>query len=137
MTARVEYADEEPNGIARLIGGLIEGNLRDHPERERLLRPAAVGIVADDAGVGITLRITPGRVVVANGVVGNPAVLVRTDSITLTELASAPLRFGFPDAMRADGRAITRKLANGKLRVKGLSSHPGIVSRLNRLLSVR
>jgi hypothetical protein len=137
MTARVEYADEEPNGIARLIGGLIEGNLQDHPERERLLRPAAVGIVADDAGVGITLRITPGLVVVANGVVGNPDVLVRTDSITLTELASAPLRFGFPDAMRADGRAITRKLTNGKLKVKGLSSHPGIVSRLNRLLSVR
>jgi hypothetical protein len=137
VTARVEYVDEEPNGIARLIGGLIESNLQDHPERERLLRPAAVGIVADDAGVGITLRITPGRVVVANGVVGNPAVLVRTDSITLTELASTPLRFGFPDAMRADGRAITRKLANGKLKVKGLSSHPGIVSRLNRLLSVR
>jgi hypothetical protein len=137
MTARVEYADEEPNGIARLIGGLIEGNLQDHPERERLLRPAAVGIVADDAGVGITLRITPGLVVVANGIMGNPDVLVRTDSITLTELASAPLRFGFPDAMRADGRAITRKLTNGKLKVKGLSSHPGIVSRLNRLLSVR
>jgi hypothetical protein len=137
MTARVEYADEEPNGIARLIGGLIEGNLQDHPERERLLRPAAVGIVADDAGVGITLRIRPGLVVVANGIMGNPDVLVRTDSITLTELASAPLRFGFPDAMRADGRAITRKLTNGKLKVKGLSSHPGIVSRLNRLLSVR
>jgi hypothetical protein len=137
VTARVEYEDEEPNGIARLIGGLIEGNLQDHPERERLLRPAAVGIVADDAGVGITLRITPGLVVVANGVVGNPDVLVRTDSITLTELASAPLRFGFPDAMRVEGRAITRKLTNGKLKVKGLSSHPGIVSRLNRLLSVR
>jgi hypothetical protein len=137
VTARVEYEDEEPNGIARLIGGLIEGNLQDHPERERLLRPAAVGIVADDAGVGITLRITPGLVVVANGVVGNPDVLVRTDSITLTELASAPLRFGFPDAMRADGRAITRKLTNGKLKMKGMSSHPGIVSRLNRLLSVR
>jgi hypothetical protein len=137
VTARVEYGDEEPNGIARLIGGLTEGNLQDHPERERLLRPAAVGIVADDAGVGITLRITPGLVVVANGIMGNPDVLVRTDSITLTELASAPLRFGFPDAMRADGRAITRKLTNGKLKVKGLSSHPGIVSRLNRLLSVR
>jgi hypothetical protein len=133
----VTAGDEEPNGIARLIGGLIEGNLQDHPERERLLRPAAVGIVADDAGVGIILRITPGRIVVANGVVGNPAVLVRTDSTTLTELASAPLRFGFPDAMRAEGRAITRKLTNGKLKVKGLSSHPGIVSRLNRLLSVR
>jgi hypothetical protein len=137
VTARVEYAEEEPNGLAAMIGGLIEGNLNDHPERERLLRPAVVGIVADDAGVGITLRIAPGRVVVVNGVIGDPSVIVRADSGTLIELSSAPLRFGFPDALIADGRAITRKLRNGELRVKGLSKHPGVVSRLNRLLSVR
>jgi hypothetical protein len=137
VTARVEYADEEPNGLAAMIGGLIEGNLSSHPERARLLRPAVVGILAADAGVGITLRISPGRVVVANGMVGRPDVLVRTDSGTLTELSSAPLRFGFPDAMTGDGRAINRKLAKGELQVKGLIRHPGIVSRLNRLLSVR
>jgi hypothetical protein len=137
VTARVDYADQDPNGLAAMIGGLIEGNLANHPGRERLLRPAVVGIVADDAGVGITLRIAPGRVMVANGVTGNPAVLVRTDSGTLTELSSAPLRFGFPDAITREGRAITRKLRNGELRVKGLSKHPGVVSRLNRLLSVR
>ena len=137
MTARVRYADDEPNGLAVMIGGLIEGNLANHPERERLLRSATVGIVADDAGVGITLRIAPGRVVVANGVAGDSQVLVRADSRTLTELTSAPLRFGFPDAMTSDGRAINRKLAKGELKVRGLSRHPGIVSRLNRLLSVR
>ena len=108
MIARVEYADEEPNGLAAMIGGLIEGNLTSHPERERLLRPAVVGILADDAGVGITLRINPGRVEVANGVPGRPDVLVRTDSGTVTGL-----------------------------KVRGLTSHPGTVSRLNRLLSVR
>ena len=137
MTARVDYVDEEPNGLATMIGGLIEGNLKDHPERERQLRPAVVGIVADDAGVGITLRIAPGRVVMVNGVVGDPVVLVRGDSATLTELSTVPLRFGFPDALTADGRAVTRKLRNGELKVKGLSKHPGVVSRLNRLLSVR
>jgi hypothetical protein len=137
VTARVDYVDEEPNGLAAMIGGLIEGNLNDHPERERLLRTAVVGIVADDAGVGITLLISPGRVVVVNGVVGDPMVIVRADSGTLTELSSAPLRFGLPDPLSADGRAITRKLRNGELKVKGLSKHPGTVRRLNRLLSVR
>jgi hypothetical protein len=137
VTARVDYVDEEPNGLATMIGGLIQGNLNDHPERERLLRPAVVGVVADDAGVGITLRISPGRVVVVNGVVGDPMVIVRADSGTLTELSSAPLRFGLPDPLSADGRAITRKLRNGELKVKGLSKHPGTVRRLNRLLSVR
>jgi hypothetical protein len=137
VTARVEYADEERNGLSAMIGGLIEGNLANHPECERLLRPAVIGILAGDAGVGITLRILAGRVEVANGVVGRPDVLVRTDSSTLTELSSAPLPFGFPDALTPDGRAINRKLAGGDLKVKGLSRHPGTVSRLNRLLSVR
>jgi hypothetical protein len=137
VTARVEYADDEPNGLAAMIGGLIEGNLANHPERKELLRSATVGIIADDAGVGITLRLAPGRVVVTNGVTGRQDVLVRSDSDTLTELSSAPLRFGFPDPLTGEGRAITRKLANGKLKVSGLASHPGVVSRMNRLLSVR
>jgi hypothetical protein len=136
VTARVEYADQEPNGLAAMIGGLIEGNLANHPERVRLLRPATVGIIADDAGVGITLRMEQGRVTIANGVTGTPDVIVRTDSGTLTELSSAPLRFGFPDPMSPGGRAITRKLAKGELKVSGLARNPGIVSRLNRLLSV-
>jgi hypothetical protein len=40
-------------------------------------------------------------------------------------------------AMTGEGRAIIRKLTKGELKVKGLSRHPGAVSRLNRLLSVR
>jgi hypothetical protein len=136
VTARVEYADEEPNGLAAMIGGLIEGNLANHPERVRLLRAATVGIIADDAGVGITLRIGNGGVVVANGVTGQPDVMVRTDSESLTELSSAPLRLGFPDPLTGEGRAIARKLANRELKVSGLARHPGVVARLNRLLSV-
>ena len=135
--ATVEYRDPEPNGLAAMIGGLIQANLEQHPDRERLLRPAVVGIEATDAEVGLTLRLAPGRVQVAGGIVGRPNVVVRTDSDTLTELTSVPLRFGFPDAMTPEGRAITAKLLRRQLRVKGLVLFPGVVSRLNRLLSVR
>ena len=132
----VEYLDAEPSGLATMIGGLIEGNLAAHPDRARLLRPAVVGIVATDAGVAITLRLAPGRVTVADGLLGRPQVAVEADSGTLTELTSTPLRLGFPDAMTPEGRAVSQKLLRGDLRVRGLGRHPGIVSRLNRLLSV-
>jgi hypothetical protein len=132
----VEYLDAEPSGLATMIGGLIEGNLAAHPDRARLLRPAVVGIVATDAGVAITLRLAPRRVTVADGLLGRPQVAVEGDSATLTELSSTPLRLGFPDAMTTEGRAVTQKLLRGDLRVRGLGRHPGIVSRLNRLLSV-
>jgi hypothetical protein len=136
VTVEVEYLDQEPNGLAAMIGGLIEGNLAAHPERRALLKPATVGVVASDAGVALTLRLSPHRVTVANGIVGRPEVIVRTDSVTLTELSSIPLTLGFPDARSEAGREMTRKLLRGDLEVKGLLRHPRTVSRLNRLLSV-
>lgn len=136
MTVAVEYLDAEPSGLGTLIGGLIEANLAAHPERAALLKPALVGIVATDAGVAITIRVAPGRVTVADGLAVRPQVVVEADSETLIELTSAPLRFGLPDATRPEGREITRKTLNGDLKVKGLVRHPGIVARLNRLLSV-
>ncbi|MGH2740752.1 MAG: hypothetical protein ACRDH6_09770 [Actinomycetota bacterium] len=133
----VEFLDEEPNGIASMIGGLLEANLQAHPERRSLLAPpTTIGIVATDAGAATTIHLAPGRVTVANGLVGRPTVRVSTDSSTLTELSSVPLRFGLPDAFTPEGRETVQKLLRRTLQVKGMLMHVGTVSRLNRLLSV-
>lgn len=132
----VEFVDEEPNGLAAMLGGLLQANLDAHPERAELLTPAVVGVMAQDAHVSITLDITPERVVVRNGLAPRTDVTVRTDSETLTELSTTPLRLGYPDATKAEGRRITRKLLSGDLAVRGLIRHPVVVSRLNRLLAV-
>ena len=137
MTPIVEFLDPEPNGIAAMIGGLIQANLANHPDRSALLKPAVVGIVAEDAHVALTLGISPNRVTVRNGLAPQVDVLVRSDAETLTEMSTTPLRLGFPDALSAAGRNVTRKLFSGSLRVQGLIRHAGTVSRLNRLLSVR
>ena len=134
---RVEYTDAEPNGLAAMIGGLIEANVASHPERARLLRPPAlVGIEALDAEVACSVRLSPDRVTVSNGLTGRPGVVVRADTTTLTELTTAPLRLGFPDVLTPAGRGVTAKLLKGDLKVRGLLRHPAMVSRLNRLLSV-
>ena len=41
--ASVEYPDADPNGLAEMLGGLIQGNLERHPERASLLKPAVIG----------------------------------------------------------------------------------------------
>jgi hypothetical protein len=134
---KVEYVDAEPNGLATMIGGLIEANMDANPGRARLLGPpAVVGIVARDAEVACTVRLSPVRVTVANGLTGRPAVVVRADTMTLTDLTTTPLRLGFPDALTSAGRGVTGKLVKGDLKVRGLLRHPAVVSRLNRLLSV-
>jgi hypothetical protein len=136
VSATVEYADEEPNGLASIIGGLIEANLEQHPEREALLKPAVIGITAPDVGVSITLQIAPGRVGIANGLQGKPHLLVQADSDLLIGLSSVPLRFGLPDNMTKDGRAVTGSLLKGRIKVRGMTRHVGRLARLNKLLSV-
>jgi len=35
----VEYADDEPSAFASMLGGLIEANVRTHPERRAISIP--------------------------------------------------------------------------------------------------
>jgi len=137
MSITVEYPDPEPNGLAAMLGGLIEGNVAAHPELVKLLsRPATYAIVAPDVDVAVSIRLASGRVTVRNGVVGRPDVQIETDSDSLIGLSSVPLKFGFPDAMTKEGRDVNRKLFRRELKVRGLLRHPGKLARLNKLLSV-
>lgn len=131
----VTYADAEPSGLASMLGRLIEQNLARDPGRVRWLRPARVALVAADAGVGVTLRIGPGGVEVANGADRRVDLEVVTDAHRLLDLAAVPLLLGLPDPFTASGRAVTRALLGRRLRVHGLVRHPLRLMRLNLLLS--
>jgi hypothetical protein len=134
----VAYADREPNGLAAMVGGLIEANVRRHPERRSLLRPAVVELVAVDAGVSVRIALSPGQVWISNGSSrpDRPRVRVVADSDALLFLSSAPLRFGLPDPMSSDGRAVLAKVLRRQVRISGLVAHPITVARFARLLSV-
>jgi hypothetical protein len=137
VAGTVAYLDEEPNGLAAMLGGVIEGNLAAHPEREALLADRATyAIVAQDVDVAVSIRLGDGMVKVRNGVVGRPDVLVQADSDTLISMSTVPLRFGLPDATKPEGREVMRRLVRRELRVKGLVRHPGKLARLNKLLAV-
>jgi hypothetical protein len=137
VTASVTYLDPEPAGLASMLGGIIEGNLREHPERERLLSPTAVyAFDVPDVGVQVSLRLSDGRVQVKEGIVGRPHVLIRTESDILLGLSTVPLRFGLPDVATSEGRAVMGHLLRRRLRISGLLRHPLRLARLNKLLSV-
>jgi hypothetical protein len=134
----VEYADEEPNGLAALVGGLIEANLQQHPDRRSLLRPALVELSAADAGVSITLAIGANGVRVRNGTMPGrrPHLRVRASSASLLSLSTAPLLLGFPDPFTPSGRESLGRVLSGRIRIAGLLRHPVRAARLTRLLSV-
>jgi hypothetical protein len=135
--AVVVLADAEPSGLAQMLAGLIESNLARDPERRRLLRPTTVVLDAADAGVAVTVRLSPGRVAIANGETSSGAdVRVRATAQDLLELANAPLRFGLPDPVRPAGRAVLRGIVARRVRVSGMVRHPAALARFARLLSV-
>jgi hypothetical protein len=86
--------------------------------------------------VAVSIRLTPGRVQVRNGVVGRPHIRIEAPSDTLVALSGVPLRFGLPDVTTKEGRAVLGNLVKGRLRVRGLLLHPAKLGRLNKLLSV-
>lgn len=133
----VRFDDAEPNGLADLVGRLIDANLQEYPDRRRLLGSSVVELSASDADMHATLVLTSEGVVVSNGRSNGRAHLrVRADAFDLVEFAGAPLRLGLPDVFAADGRVVLGRVLRGHVRVSGMLRHPVRLSRFNRLLSV-
>ena len=133
----VRFPDAEPNGLADLVGRLIETNLEAEPDRRALLRDTVVLLTASDAAIEATVALSSAGVEVSNGRAGSrPHLVIAADAYDLIELAGAPLRFGFPDVVHPQGRSVIRRIATRHVRVSGILRHPIRVSRFNRLLSV-
>ena len=132
----VTVVGPEPSGLASMVAELIEQNLARDPERRRLLRRSVAVLDAPDADVTVFLRIDPEGVRVGDGDVPDAHVRIRADSGRLLDLTTAPLRLGLPDPLAPEGRAIVRDLFAGRLRIRGLLSHPFRLARLTKLLSV-
>ncbi len=129
-------ADHDP--LARTLAERIRASVarpalcRDF-ERMR----GAVGIVANDADTALTLRFDFGRLTIHEGLIGVPTVTIRGVTAALEALAALPFS---PDrGLSSSGRAaaqVARALRSGELKIYGLVSHPRLVTRLLRLLSV-
>jgi hypothetical protein len=137
----VRFADAEPNGLADLVGRLIESNLETEPDRRSLLRDTLVHLRASDAAIEATVTLSSAGVEVSNGPAKGPAgrrahLVIVADAYDLIELAGAPLRFGLPDVVDAQGRSVIRRIATRHVRVSGMFRHPIRLSRFTRLLSV-
>jgi hypothetical protein len=137
VTAHLDLDRAGTSGLAEIMGDLIEQNLARDPARSRLLRPAVVAIAAIDAEVGVTLRIAPGHVAIVDGLDDAAQIGITATSADLLALTDVPLRFGLPDPLRREGRRVLGDVLAGRVRIRGMMSHPRRLARLTMLLSVR
>ena len=130
----------EHNGLAHMVAGLILQNLQDHPAKRgdfaRL--HGRISIVAEDAGVAMTLEFGNDSLIVHDGIVGIPDISVRakSDDIVQMSLLELTRRFALPNPRGAATREIVDKSRRGEVRVFGALLHLPMLLRLTRLLSV-
>lgn len=136
--ARVVVEGPEPTGLARMIAQLVEANIEADPSAERILESTrgAVQLEATDVGETVGLKFVPGALTVTSGPVAGSDLTVSADSATLLGLPTVPLRFGLPDPLTDQGRALAATALRGGLRVRGLPFGLPMLLRLQRLLSV-
>jgi hypothetical protein len=133
----VEIFGPDRGGMVEMVGSLIRQNLERDPSRRRLLRPAVASIRATDADVTVAILVGEGTVRVSEGPLGRAHVRIEGTSIRLLELIGVPLRFGLPDLLTAEGRAATRDVLSGRIRIAGMLAHPVRLARLTMLVSAR
>ena len=127
---------DEVSGLAVMVGMLIEQNLERDPSRRRFLRSSVACLSATDADVSVTIRISPGRVEISDGLSDDAHVTVISDSARLMDLTTAPLRFGLPDVFDPRGRTVLGDVLSRRMRIRGSLRHPRRMARLASLLSV-
>lgn len=132
-------ADDLP--FATIMVDLIRTNLADHPQKRRdfdAMR-GRIALVAEDAGLSITLRFERGRLSVHRGLYGIPDIVVRGPSGSLIDLSRLPphprLTF-LPDLGSDVARALVSALRERSLRIYGLFGHGALGLRFARVLSI-
>lgn len=87
--AVIVQGGEEASGMARMIAGLLEDNMRDFPSRRRAAGAArgAVVLEAADRGIAVTVLFGRGEVIVADGAAPR-APVVAGDWLDLAQLCS-------------------------------------------------
>src|SRR2546425_11236817 len=136
----VEYADDEPSAFASMLGGLIEANVRTHPEKERDFDSlvARVGIFVTDIDEGVTLDFKGGQLIVHNGLKPRRTLTIRTDADTVMTLSNLKIGLlGLPVYYDEVGRGVALNLLTGKLKIEGLLPNATTPNTGTRIFSVQ
>jgi hypothetical protein len=139
--SRIELAPgAEDNGLATMLSALILQNLTDKPAKRADFAKlkGRVAIVAEDAGVSLTLVFEGNMLTLHDGIVGVPDVTVRANSDDIVQMSLLELTpvFGLPDPRGPAFRQVMQKSKRGEIRVFGALLHAPLVMRFTRLMSI-
>jgi len=141
MAAVINFAPGvDDAGLPVMIADIIKGNLHAKPQRQCDFDALDGNIYmqAHDAEVDMTMVFEKGTLTVHSGKVGNPKISISTDADTLLSLANLDVKFGLPFYFDKVGLEVLKKLfLTRELKLEGLFTHPIMLTRFTKLMSVR
>ena len=136
----VDYASPEPSAFAEMLGGLIDANVRAHPDKKKDFDAlvARVGIWVTDIDEGVTLVFDAGHLTVHNGLEPRRTITIRAEAETVMSLSNLKIGpFGMPVYYDEVGRGVAAKLLRRKLLIEGLLTNIATLNRVTRIFSVQ
>ena len=129
-------AEEVP--FAGILADLLNGNLSQNPGKQAVFRRMR-GIAAIDLAdieTAVTLFFERGRLRIEPGVAGKPGLLIRTASDHVMDLNALKIVGALPWYFDEAGRRVLAHLVTGRLKITGMFSHPVLLTRLTKIMSV-
>ena len=95
-----------------------------------------VAIDLPDIEAAVTLIFGQGKLTIKPGIVHSPAIIIKTSSDLVTDLNLLNIRWGLPYYFDEAGRRVLGHILKGSLKIKGMFSHPVLLTRLTIIMSV-
>ena len=134
------FIDNQANNVpfAGILAELLTTNLERHPERQEVFRrmQGAVAIDLTDIETAVTLLFDGDCLRIDAGIVGAPALIIRTESDRVTDLNAIRIVGGLPWYFDEAGRKVVAHLLTGRLKIGGMFGHPLLLTRLTKIMSV-
>jgi hypothetical protein len=129
-------ADEVP--FSNVLEDLMTQNIEKHPDKMEVLKKmkGAVALNLQDIEAVVTLHFDGGKMTIDAGVVGKPALVIRTESGQVMDLNVLKIKWGLPYYFDKAGLKVMSHILAGRLKVQGMFFHPILLTRLTVIMSV-
>ena len=129
-------AEEVP--FSCVIADLLLGNLQQQPKKMTTFNNmfGEVALNLPDIEVAVTLIFAGGRLRIEPGILGKPDLIIHSSSENIISLNAINIKFGLPYYFDEAGLNVLKQLLNGALKIQGLFTHPLLLTRFTKIMSV-
>jgi hypothetical protein len=129
-------AEEVP--FSSVITDLLSSNLQQKPDKMKTFQNmwGVVALNLPDIEAAITMIFAGGRVRIEPGIVGKPDLVINSSSEKIISLNAISIKFGLPYYFDEAGITVLKQLASGELKIQGMFTHPILLTKLTKIMSV-